>query len=178
MFCKTDRIGLRQLEPSDAQLIYQWENDIRNWHVSDTITPLSQYQIEQFILNAEDIYTAKQLRLMIDYQEYNVKMTIGAIDLYDYDPRHRRAGVGILIDDAHRMKGLATEALQLLEKYCFEVLCLHQLYCFVSEHNEASIALFQRRGFEVTGKRKQWILQDGKWIDQLQFQLINPKADL
>jgi diamine N-acetyltransferase len=177
MFCKTDRISLRQVEPSDARLIYQWENDTSNWQVSDTITPLSQYHIEQFILNAEDIFTSKQLRLMIDYLVHDVKITIGAIDMYDYDPRHRRAGVGILIDDAYRNKGFASEALQLLEKYSFEVLCLHQLYCFVSEYNEASIALFKRRGFELTGKRKQWILQEGKWIDQLQYQLISPYND-
>lgn len=177
MFCKTDRISLRQVEPSDAQLIYQWENDTSNWQVSDTITPLSQYQIEQFILNAEDIFTSKQLRLMIDYHEFDTKITIGAIDLYDYDPRHRRAGIGILIDEAYRNRGFALEALGLLEKYSFEVLRLHQLYCFVSEYNTSSIALFSRRAFELTGKRKEWILQEGKWIDQLQYQLISPYTD-
>jgi diamine N-acetyltransferase len=177
MFYKTDRICLRQVEPIDSHTIYNWENDTEIWHVSDTVSPYSLYQIEQFIINSEDIYTSKQIRLMIDSLETKEAVSIGAIDIYDFDPHHRRAGVGIVIDSAHRNKGYAEEALKLLEQYCFTFLELHQLYCFIAANNTQSILLFSKRGYTLSGTRKDWLLQDGKWIDQLHFQLINPKHE-
>ncbi len=174
MFYQTDRILLRKVEPTDAQLIYKWENDIQLWHVSDTLTPYSLHEIEQFILNSDDIFTSKQIRLMIDCIEHEHQIPIGAIDIYDFDPQHLRAGVGILIEDSKRHKGYADEALQLLELYGFIFLGLHQLYCFISANNIQSIALFTKRGYSQSGIRKDWLFTDGKWVDQLHFQLINP----
>jgi diamine N-acetyltransferase len=176
MFYKTDRISLRQVEPSDAQLIYKWENDTSVWNVSDTIAPYSHYQIEQFILNSSDIYTSKQIRLMIDCIDNQEPFAIGAIDIYDFDPQHHRAGVGIILEASQRQKGYANEALDLLEKYCFTFLGLHQLYCFIAAQNSQSISLFTKRGYILSGTRKDWLLLDGKWTDQLHFQLINPKT--
>lgn len=173
MFYKTDRIRLRQVEPSDSHLIYKWENDTQLWHVSDTIAPFSLYQIEQFILSSEDIFTSKQSRLMIDCIEMDQIMPIGAIDIYDFDPIHHRAGVGIIIESEARQKGYAYEALQLLEAYCFRFLHLHQIYCLISVENQASISLFTKLGYSLVGTRKDWLFIDGKYVDQLQFQLIN-----
>ncbi|NOU48488.1 MAG: GNAT family N-acetyltransferase [Bacteroidales bacterium] len=174
MFYKTDRISLRQVEPTDAHIIYKWENDTEIWHVSDTVVPYSFYQIEQFIINSEDIYASKQIRLMIDCIEQNQNYAIGAIDIYDFDPQHHRAGIGIVVEASARHKGYANEAMELLEQYCFTFLGLHQIYCFIAIQNQQSIALFTKRGYVHTGTRKDWLLQDGRWIDQLHFQLINP----
>jgi len=174
MFYKTNRICLRQVEPTDAHTIYNWENDTQIWHVSDTIAPYSYYQIEQFIIGSEDIYTSQQMRLMIDCIEQHQNFAIGAIDIYDFDPQHHRAGVGIMMEASQQHKGYAQEALGLLEQYCFTFLGLHQLYCFIAAQNERSIALFTHRGYTLSGTRKDWLLQEGKWIDQLHFQLINP----
>ena len=66
MNLKAEHIFLRAIEPSDIELIYEWENDIENWIVSNTQTPFSRFVLEQYITSAhEDIYTAKQLRLII-----------------------------------------------------------------------------------------------------------------
>src|SRR3954469_9733252 len=127
MFIKGKDIYLRALEPSDVDVLYKWENNRQIWHVSNTQTPFSRYVLEQFLVNAhEDIYTNKQLRLIIS--ENDKEDAVGAIDLFDFDPYHLRAGVGILIADEHRNKGYALEALQLLQEYAFKTLLLQQLY--------------------------------------------------
>jgi diamine N-acetyltransferase len=59
-------ILLRALEPSDIDLMYEWENDTDFWPVSGTLTPFSRYTMEQFVKGAQDIYVNKQLRLAID----------------------------------------------------------------------------------------------------------------
>ncbi len=175
MLSSSGRIKLRAPEPSDAQLIYNWENDPQVWRAGDTLIPYSMYQIEEFILNASDLYSNKQLRLMIDFAKAKPIRTVGAVDLYDFDPRHNRAGVGIMINSADRGNGIAGEALDVFEDYVFTIINLHQLYCFVNEDNEASISLFRKRGYEQTGIRKHWVNQGDKWLNQLQFQKINPK---
>lgn len=81
------------------------------------------------------------------------------IDIFDFDFHNKRAGIGILIKNSkYRHKGYGTEALKLLLDYCFEHLNLHQLYCNISEDNEASIKLFKHHEFEEIGLKKTGIL--------------------
>ena len=122
--------SLRAVEPEDLELLCRWENDPSLWTVSGTIEPFSHYSIEQFIQEQQaGIYRCGQLRLMIDD---TAGETIGAIDLFDFEPQHERAGVGILVyDPAQRGKGYGAEALALLEEYARTVLRLRQLWCNV-----------------------------------------------
>jgi diamine N-acetyltransferase len=171
MKLKGEQILLRAIEPEDIEVMYQWENDPENWAVSNTQTPFSRFVLEQYISTSHvDIYSAKQLRLMICDKE---NKAVGSIDLFDFDPNHLRAGVGILIaakDD--RRKGYASEALTLLTQYCFEILSLHQLYCNITTDNESSILLFQKHGFQITGIKKHWIRTGNSYKDELLLQLI------
>jgi diamine N-acetyltransferase len=98
---------------------------------------------------------------------------VGTIDLFDFDPHNKRAGVGILIDEFSRRQGFASEALSLLTEYCFKTLNLHQVYCNIEQSNQESIGLFTKAGFTACGTKKEWLLREGKWTDELMFQLIN-----
>jgi diamine N-acetyltransferase len=167
---------LRAPEPADIDILFGWENDMRIWHLGNTLAPYSRFAIEQFVLNTDnDIFATKQLRLMIDWHTSETGLiTIGSIDLFDFDPFHKRAGIGILIDEPYREKGFASEALQLLLEYCFTTLYLHQVYCNIERSNEKSIQLFSKAGFIDCGNKKDWLFREGKWTDELMFQLINP----
>ena len=162
------------MEPSDIDTLYQWENDTDNWKVSSTQTPFSKNLLEQYIATAhQDIYSVKQLRLMIDVEEDETKKSVGCIDLFDFEPNHLRAGIGVLIaEKSDRRNGYASEALELLINYCFETLNLHQLYCNITINNEASVLLFQKHGFLITGIKKQWIRDGAKFNDELMLQKI------
>ncbi|MDY6800729.1 MAG: GNAT family protein [Bacteroidota bacterium] len=166
---------LRAIEPKDIDLIYQWENNTDIWQISNTLTPFSRSIIKQFIDNAHlDIFEAKQLRLMIDKIDKKPTKTIGTIDLFDFDPFHQRAGVGILIaNEIDRQKGYASDALDIIIKYCFSVLQLHQLYCNISCNNTSSIKLFENKGFKLIGTKKDWLLTPQGWKDELMYQRIN-----
>ena len=172
---KGKNLELRALEPSDIDLLYQWENDMEIWHLSNTVEPFSRFVLEQYIMSAEqDIYTNKQLRLMIDKTEQDKdRKTIGSIDLFDFDPSNRRAGIGILIIKSERRKGHALEALKLLLEYCFETLHLHQVFCNISTDNTSSLNLFKKCDFEVVGIKKEWLHINNKWVDEYLLQIIN-----
>ena len=170
---KGKNIYLRALEPNDLEFVYAMENDQNIWEVSNTQTPYSRFLVRQYLENAQqDIYEAKQLRLAIcQYEDFPA---IGLIDLFEFDPKNNKAGVGIVIQqDDNRKQNIGSEALELLIKYSFYNLNLHQLYANISIENEASIALFTKFGFEKTGIKKDWILLNGQYLDEAIFQLIN-----
>lgn len=170
---KGQNIYLRALEPEDLDFVYAIENDESIWNVSNTQTPYSRFLIRQYLENAhQDIYEAKQLRLAI-CQNDNFS-AIGLIDLFDYDPRNNRAGIGILIQNKeNRGNGNGSEALQLLINYAFTHLNLHQLYANIDTENEISLKLFTTFGFQLIGTKKQWNLVNGNYADESLFQLIN-----
>jgi len=172
---KYKEIKLRALEPEDLELLYEWENNNDYWRISNTVTPFSKYTLKRYILNShKNIYEAGQLRLMIEH--IPDKQTIGTIDIFDFDPFHRRAGIGILIaDKEYRRKGLATMALTCLTDYCFKTLLLHQLYCNILENNCESIDLFKKIGFKEIGKKTDWIRTDNGYLSEIMFQLVKEK---
>lgn len=168
-----ETIRLRPLEPEDLEYLYKWENNMDLWDVSDTLTPFSRYTLRQYIENShQDIYTAKQLRLIIELLDD--KKPVGMIDLYEFDPYHQRAGIGIMIhNEEDRKMGYASSAIALMVDYCFEILGLNQIYCSIPSSNLASINLFEKLGFTRTGYRKEWLRRGKEWEDVVYFQLLN-----
>jgi diamine N-acetyltransferase len=164
-------IYLRALEPEDLEFIHEIENDELIWEISNTETPYSKYLIKQYIEESHrDIYQVKQLRLVIS--NYDNK-ALGMIDIFDFDFKNKRAGIGILIkDEKNRMNGIGSEALALLINYCFTHLNLHQLFCNISESNKASIKLFKKQGFCEVGLKKDWCFVNGAYKNEYLYQLI------
>jgi len=165
-------IFLRALEPEDLDFVYAIENDENIWEVSNTQTPYSKFLIRQYLKNAQqDIYEAKQIRLAIC--KIDTAKAIGLIDLFDFDARNKRAGIGIIIqNETNRNQGWGKEALDLLVNYSFQKLQLHQLYANIGADNVASLKLFTTFGFQEIGVKKEWNLLNGKYHDELIFQLI------
>lgn len=172
MFIRNTHICLRAVEKSDLDVLYACENDMSVWKVSNTQTPFSKYVLEQYLDTAhQDIYTNKQLRLMICMQDSGV--AVGTIDLFEFEPAHARIGVGVLIFADFRNHGYAYEALSCLKQYAFETLLVNQLYCNISATNSDSIRLFEKLGFQNSGVKKNWNkTAEGQFEDELFYQLI------
>jgi diamine N-acetyltransferase len=137
------------------------------------------FVLEQYIMNAHlDIYSTKQLRLMIEASLMDEKpVTIGTIDLFDFDPVNLRAGVGILDGQGLAKQGLCLGGLKpAIIDYGFNTLNLHQLFCGICTDNESSLNLFQKHGFRITGTREQWVRNRQQWVDEYFLQLFNTKA--
>jgi len=168
---KGDKVFLRALEPSDLDFLYQLENDSNVWEISGTTKPYSKQILQLYLENAHrDIYDVKQLRLCICN---DAAVTVGLLDLYDFDPKNKRAGVGIIIlESENKNKGYATEALDLLCGYSKVALELHQLYCSVLEENRPSIRLFEKLGFVKTGIRKDWVSSNGVFKNEIFYQKV------
>jgi diamine N-acetyltransferase len=171
-----DELRLRQLEPGDLGFLYRWENDPLLWGVSEFVAPYSQNALKAYIENElKGIFVTGQLRLMIELKESDE--VVGTIDLFDFDPMSKRAGVGIFVVPDFQRKGVASAALDLLVDYAFGHLNLRQLHCKIGVDNVASLKLFERAGFERAGVLKDWVWADGCFRSVAVYQLINIKED-
>jgi diamine N-acetyltransferase len=165
-------LKIRALEPDDVELLYNWENDTSIWRVSNTHAPISKYLLASYIKSSDrDFWESKELRLII---ETNLGVPVGTIELFDFDPYHSRAGLGIMIFETYeRRKGLAFSAVQLISQYAHNEFGMYQLYVNVAESNIASIELFKKLGFELVGIKKNWLRLPGNgWENECLFQKI------
>ena len=168
---KGQNLTLRALELEDLEFLFQIENNEAFWEVSHTQAPFSRYILKKYIENSHlDIFDTKQLRLLIE--EKSTKKQVGMIDLFDFNPQHLRAGIGILIHPEFQQKGFASEALTMVINYCFSHLNLHQLYVNISSDNIKSMSLFGKHHFKQIGIKKDWILSGGTFKNEILFQLI------
>jgi len=167
-----EKVYLRALEPEDLEFVHGVENTEEFWEISANQTPYSRFMIRQYLENAHrDIYDIKQFRLVICTLKHEA---VGLIDIFDFEPKDRRAALGILIADAdQRKKGYGAEALKLLCDYCFSHLALHQVYANITLDNENSAKLFENLGFKKVGVKKDWTFADGQYKDEVLYQLIN-----
>ena len=171
-------IQLRKIEPQDLPFLYRWENDAAAWADGANHNPLSQQDLRAYIESTTgDIYRDGQLRLIIEQmgndksqmgndksQMGNDKsqmgnVSLGCIDLFDFDPRNRRAAIGMYIAPEFRGKGVGHEAVKALEKYAFEFLNMRVLYAIIAKSNTACTALYKNEGYRPSALLTQWTLE-------------------
>jgi len=161
---------LRALEPDDLDILYDTENDKSLWKYSNTSSPFSKHSLKKFIENSHlDIIEHKQVRLVLSDKN---NLPFGFIDLFKYDMINKRAGVGVIIFEKYRSKGLGSISLDLIENYVKKYIPIHQLYANISTENIESIKLFEKHGYLKVGNKKDWIFYNNKYFDELLYQKI------
>lgn len=159
----TPYVILRAVEPEDLELLYKIENDFNLWDVGVTNVPYSRYMLHEYMANITgDIYTDKQVRLMIENEN---GVVVGIADVVDFNPSHCRAEIGIVIMKEYRKKGYGTAALNYIKKYAAQILHLKQIYAIVPNDNENSLELFRKVGFESGAILKKWLFDGEKCKD-------------
>ncbi|MBO7459060.1 MAG: GNAT family N-acetyltransferase [Paludibacteraceae bacterium] len=157
-------VKLRKIEPNDLPFLYQWENDATVWADGANHNPLSQQDLRDYIASTSgDIYADGQLRLIIEDEA-----TMGCIDLFDFDPRNRRAAIGMYIAPEYRGKGFGRQALKQLEEYAFGHLNLRVLYAVIATNNTACSALYRSAGYNPSSPLPAWTLESDAviWVKQ------------
>ncbi len=155
MMLAGNRVRLRAVEPGDLELMYRVENDARLWMHGNASVPYSRYALRRYIEESTcDIYTDKSLRLVATTLDGE---PLGFMDLQNFDPRNRRAEVGVLILPEHQGRGYGSEALKLVLDYALAHLHLHQVYAIVAAENAAAMHLFRAAKFMPSGTLSEWL---------------------
>lgn len=166
-----DIIALRALEPTDLDIMYQWENDTLLWVVSDTIAPYSREALWHYLQDyTGDIYAQRQLRLMITLNEDGTR--IGTVDFLNFDPLNNRAELGLFIANEYRGKGYGRQALECLTAYASNHIGIRQLYVYISLDNEPCLNLFESYGYRRVGNLEQWVKRGNNYHDVALLQML------
>tara|TARA_Y100000389_G_C17359766_1_gene463099 strand:- start:238 stop:756 length:519 start_codon:yes stop_codon:yes gene_type:complete len=167
---KNDILSLRAVEPEDIGALFEVENDLELWKYSNRSQPYSKDLLQNYISNAHrGIFETRQVKFTV----VNLKgQPVGFIDLFDFEPLHHRAGVGLAIQKQFQDKGYGTGALALLGLYAKQYLQLHQLYANIAVENNISIKLFKCQGYHFVGTKKEWNFYDDQYHDESIYQKI------
>lgn len=167
-------IRLRAVEPSDVDLLYEWENNQELFQFGSPNAPYSRHQLIRFVeTSTGDLYTDLQIRLIVEQQIDGSYHSVGLVDAFEFDPYHLRSGIGIMVHQKYQGKGIAREAIALFVNYLFSQWGLHQVTVDVAVTNDASMALFRESNFEPIGVKKDWLKTRSGFTDVLEYQCIN-----
>ena len=163
-------ITLRAVEPEDVDIIYQWENAPDQWSESPLHAPISRHALTMYALSAgtEDVFQSRQIRLMALLGSE----LVGCVDLFDFDPFHHRAAMGLLVAPEHRGQGLGRRIVEVLEDFGRKQMQLHQVYCDIAESNTASLTLFRNLGYTNCGTMKDWVVRENSYENAIRVQKI------
>ncbi len=103
---------------------------------------------------------------------------IGSISLHNIDHLNRNAFIGIFIgDEEYRSKGYGAEAIRLILNYGFKTMNLHHIMLTVHADNCAGIACYKKVGFQETGRLREWVFKDGKYIDKIYMGIMESEFE-
>jgi RimJ/RimL family protein N-acetyltransferase len=74
-------------------------------------------------------------------------------------------------------KGIATEAIYLTTKFCFDVLGLHKVNAGLIEPNVASRRALEKVGFRQEGHFRQEVVIDGEYVDTMRYGMLKEEFE-
>ena len=168
-------LKLRALEPEDLEQLYAIENDLDDWEYSSMNAPFSRYALRDYIANQHcDLTIDQQVRLVVCDDE-DEQQVIGLADIFNFDARHRRAEIGLVIAKYFRGHGYAAKATLLLIDYASKTCLLDQLYAFISADNKSCCKVFDNIGFKRASILENWFINANSTSDSIIFQLFLKK---
>lgn len=162
-------IRLRGVEPEDAEAHYQLnqQDDISRfqWVMNPPVSRAGtrRWAEEAAVHRPEgDAFTA-QMETLVD------GTLVGGIATYHCDPRSGVFSYGLHVDEAHRGRGYAREAICLVMRYFFQELRYQKCNVDVMEINEPSRRLHEALGFQLEGRRRRVVFTHGRHSDMLEY---------
>lgn len=167
----TDRLHLRQLQPTDAEAIFAIRSDRK------VTEPFGQEPHQSL----EDTQTLMQRRQTLYEQRKAISwyitlkgedIVIGSCMFFQFDPDFQCAETGYELHRAHWRQGITAEAMSAVLTYGFTELGLHRIEANVGAENTASRNLLLKLGFTHEGILRQRYFFQGRFDDQHCFGLL------
>lgn len=103
---------------------------------------------------------------------------IGRVSLENIDYINRTAELKIFVLDEYRSKGYGKSVCELIMQHGFEQLGLNRIYAGTLETNVGFQKLAIVLGFVEEGIRKSAVFKDGKFVDVIEYGIVNKKNDV
>ncbi|WP_237586731.1 GNAT family N-acetyltransferase [Pontibacter russatus] len=173
---ETERLLLRELTPDLYGRLFRScsEREIKAYLGLSTPAEYEEAK-RRFDEGMTTYFTSFQNFHLLDKQDRQV---IGRCDFHTWVPTHRRAEIGyILTSEAHKNKGLMTEALRAVLAYGFEQMGLYRVEALASPRNVPSLQLLKRYGFKKEGLLRNHYMVNEVLEDSVLFSLLRPEFE-
>jgi RimJ/RimL family protein N-acetyltransferase len=163
-------IFLRRVEAKDAFILSEWFNDSENVKYMSTVIRCKYHtreSIESEIKNSDDNYERLFMACVKGHE-----VPIGHAGIDDIDSNDKRGEIFFLIGDMDEQgKGYGKIIVRLLLDYAFNELCLNTLSATATLENTPSIIILAKCGFRQGGLRRQYHRLDGRYLDEILFDI-------
>ena len=167
----TKRLVLRPARMRDAEDMYEYSKDpeVARHVLWDAHQSLRETRsvLRRMI---RDYHGAPPFTYVIELREE--RRVIGTIGLMNFSRANRSAEVGYSLSRAYWNRGLMSEALQAMIKYCFEELKLNRIEAQHEVENPASGAVMRHAGMRLEGTLRERIYNKGQFHDMELYSIL------
>ena len=164
-----ERLYLSPFDADDVEIYTKWAEWMNDRLVADYFG--GYHNLVSLEIAKKTIAELKGYRFAIILTDGDV--LIGHVSIHDVDHLNRNAFLGIFIgEEGHRNKGYGAEAVRLALDYGFKTLNLHTVMLSVHADNDAAVACYKKIGFTETGRRREWVYKNGKYIDKIYMGIL------
>ncbi len=172
---ETARLRLRRISPADCD---DWLAVFQSSGVIDWLSDFEQVPRPAEILDivewADAVFAAKTgIRWALTLKPDD--RLIGTCGFHLYAQAHHYAEIGYELHSEYWRRGLMSEAVAAVMRFCFDRLSLHRLAADTTEGNAASAALLQKLGFSLEGVLRERVFWRGDHHNLWLFSLLEPE---
>lgn len=158
-----DLVRLEIVDPEASSVLFnRWAQDSEYLRMMDS-NPAFTWPAK---MNQE--FYEKQFNQMYAFsiKTLNDGRPIGMIDLSGFSPDWTNGWVGIGIGEKEYWgAGYGTDAMRIILRYAFDDLGLHRVTLNVFEYNLRGLRSYEKCGFKIEGRERQWLWRDGQFYD-------------
>lgn len=172
-----DRLRLRAIEPEDAPVFFEWNQDSEMGLMVDRIwLPTSQQAVRDWIEKT----TAQKGEQSDDFffvmETLNGEI-VGSIHPHKCDRRVGDFTYGIAVRRPFQRQGYAREAIWMVLRYYFHELRYQKVTVNVFGYNEASRRLHEAFGFVQEGQIRRAAFHNGRYYDDFIYGLTREEFE-
>lgn len=169
---ETERLTLRRITPDDTQAwLAVWNHPEVLRYLFDFETTPDEAEVKSIIEWADGIYNRKTgIRWAITLKSDG--SMIGSCGFHLYNKTNRWAEIGYELHNKHWRKGIMSEAVTEMLRFCFDELQLHRIEANVTVGNDASAGLLRHLGFMLEGTWRDKMYWKDQFYSLWQFGLL------
>jgi RimJ/RimL family protein N-acetyltransferase len=169
-YWQTSIIRLRSIEPDDATIFHNWNQDVEMSNNLDFIWPPGSLEAQkQWAVKAASEHREDGSYFFVI--ENNAGELVGMINTHACDRRSGTFRYGIAIRKEHQGKGYAKAAIRLVLRYYFEELRYQKVTVDIHADNSGSIRLHESLGYQLEGRLRRMHYSGGKYHDAVEYGL-------
>lgn len=168
-------INIKLLTQSEEDKLFKFEIDNRAFFESCHLPrDSSYYNFNNFKAIIKELIDEQKKDLLYMYLIINNnEEVVGRVNLVSIIRGNlNKAELGYRIAKKHQGKGYATKAVRLTLEEAIKTHKLHRIEAGTLSNNIGSQIVLIKNGFQFTGRYNQYIYQDEKWHDSMNFERI------